>query len=347
MRMFPRQGFGGGPRTQFVVFNGAVKTGIVPQTAAGWLAVGGALFCLTPWASPPLALALGVALALLFGNPFPKQSARASKWLLKASVVGLGFGMSLGRVWQAGANGIVYTILGIATALTLGLLLGLWLRVERDTSWLITAGTSICGGSAIAAVGGAIRAGEEAMTVALGTVFILNAVALYLFPLIGHALAMTQAQFAVWAAVAIHDTSSVVGAAASYGPQALAGATVLKLARALWIAPLAVVAALLARRDEPAAERRSIGVPIPGFIVLFLAAALVRTLVPAALFPALDAIVALARIGLVLTLFLIGLGLSRAAIRRVGARPFLQGVLLWVMVAGLTLLMVERWVGPG
>lgn len=259
-------------------------------------------------------------------------------------MVGLGFGMPLAAVWTAGATGIGYTVAGIAVALALGTLIGAWLRVERKTSMLITAGTSICGGSAIAAVGPVIGAGPEAMSVSLATVFVLNAVALYLFPPVGHWLGLGQEQFAVWAAVAIHDTSSVVGAATAYGPEALRSATVLKLARALWIVPMTLGAAALVRRpgEDYVADGKqaAANAGIPWFIGLFLLAALVRTLAPASAAPALDGLARAARTGLVLTLFLIGAGLTRATLRAVGARPLVQGVLLWALVAGSALLAV-------
>lgn len=307
------------------------------------LFVGAAAFTLTPWASPAMALALGVALALTVGNPLPGPSAAGAKWLLQAAVVGLGFGMPLGAVVAAGRSGVGYTVAGIATALTLGLLLGRWLRVERQTSFLITAGTSICGGSAIAAIGPAIGARSEAMSVSLATVFVLNAVVLYLFPAIGHQLHLSQHQFAIWAAIAIHDTSSVVGAAASYGALALQQATVLKMARALWIIPLTLVAGTVARR-RPGSASAGPRVEMPWFIGLFVLAAVSRSLLPAAAVPALDGVVHLARVALVFTLFLIGAGLTRATLRSVGVRPLAQGVALWVAVAGLALLVVSRWV---
>lgn len=325
----------------------AERTALDPQSTGPGrrlLFFGLALFCLTPWASPALALALGATLALTLGNPFPERTSKASKKLLQACVVGLGFGMPLAAVWTAGATGIGYTVAGIATALGLGLALGRWLRVERNTSMLITAGTSICGGSAIAAVGPVIGAGAEAMSVSLATVFVLNAVALYVFPAVGHWLGLGQEQFAVWAAVAIHDTSSVVGAATAYGEEALRSATVLKLARALWIVPLTLGAAFLVRRrgEEYAADgrRAAASAGIPWFIGLFLLAALLRTALPASAAPALDAVARAARTGLVLTLFLIGAGLSRATLRAVGVRPLVQGVLLWAAVASLSLFAV-------
>jgi uncharacterized integral membrane protein (TIGR00698 family) len=309
---------------------------LVPLILAG-------LFTLTPWASPPIALGLGAVLALLVGNPDPARTGTIARLLLQTAIVGLGFGMPLGVVLSAGAVGLGYTALGLAAAITLGLVLGRWLQVEQRTSFLITAGTSICGASAIAAVGPAIGATAEAMSVSLATIFILNAVALYLFPPLGELLHLTQHQFAVWAALAIHDTSSVVGAAASFGPAALGEATVLKLARALWIVPLTIGAAALVRRSAAAdpARRR---LAIPWFVGAFLLAALGRALLPDDAVPALDAIARGARRALALTLFLVGLGITRRTIASVGLRPMLQGVLLWAALGSLTLAAVVQWV---
>lgn len=258
--------------------------------------------------------------------------------------MGLGFGIPLAAIARAGATGIAYTVAGIATALVLGTFVGRWLGVERQTSFLVTTGTAICGGSAIAAVGSAIGARTEAMSVSLATIFVLNAVALFLFPPIGHGLGLSQDQFAVWAAVAIHDTSSVVGAASAYGARALESATVLKLARALWIVPLAVGAAAWHRRGTGAAEGPGAPVKLPWFIVLFVAAALLRTVLPRGARPALDLLAGAARAGLVLTLFLIGAGLSRTTLRTVGARPLVQGVLVWAALGAMALWAVGRWV---
>lgn len=313
------------------------------------LFVAAGAFALTPWASPALALTLGIVLTLTLGNPFPAWSGRAAKLLLQASVVGLGFGIPVAAVLRTGAAGAGYVTGGIAAALAAGLLLGRWLRVEREASWLITAGTSICGGSAIAAVGSAIRARQESMGVALATVFVLNACALYLFPAIGRVVGLSERQFAVWAAVAIHDTSSVVGAAAAYGEVALEQATVLKLTRTLWILPLTVGAAAWAGRiargasgGERTGPARS-AVQVPWFVLLFLLAAVARTLLPSGAEPALDLLARGARTGLVLTLFLIGAGLSREALRAVGARPLLQGALLWAVLAGVSLAAIFLW----
>jgi uncharacterized integral membrane protein (TIGR00698 family) len=303
--------------------------------------------------SPALALALGAALALTVGNPYPVLTARASSLLLKASVVGLGFGMSLDVMLRAGGLGILYTIVAVLGTLAAGLGLGRVLRVPAETSLLIASGTSICGGSAIAAVGSAIGARAESMSVALATVFVLNAVALYVFPAVGVLAGLSEAQFGVWAAVAIHDTSSVVGAAAIYGTAALAVATVLKLARALWILPLTLASAYVHRRGGEGGEGGGSGArpgplrgSVPWFILLFVLAVAARTLAPAPVLPVMTSVAMAARLGLVVTLFLIGASLSRATLARAGGRPLAQGVLLWFLVASLSLLAVRLWVPP-
>ncbi len=288
------------------------------------------LFCVTPWASPPIALALGLVLALTIGNPFGKQTSKPTKLLLQASVVGLGFGMNLQKVVQAGKTGILFTIATIAGTLLLGWLAGRAMNVERRTSHLISSGTAICGGSAIAAVGPVIHATDEEMSVSLGTVFILNSIALFVFPMIGHALHLTQTQFGVWAAIAIHDTSSVVGAAAKFGNEALQIATTVKLTRALWIVPLTIGTAMAFRS-------KSTRIVMPWFILWFLVASVIRTYVPG---PWADPIVTAAKIGLTVTLFLIGAGLSRASIAAVGARPLVLGVLLWIAISCVSLFAV-------
>lgn len=284
-----------------------------------------ALFCASGWVSPPLALGLGLLVALSVGNPLVDATRKLSKLLLQVSVVGLGFGMNLAAVWAAGKTGFGVTVGVIGGTLLLGWLLGRLLRTETQVSTLITCGTAICGGSAIAAVGAAIRADSRALSVALGTVFTLNAVALFLFPLVGHGLHLTQQQFGVWAAIAIHDTSSVVGAAAKYGDQALAIATPIKLARALWIVPLALGFAF-------SGGRRGARIAWPWFILFFLLAAGVRTLWPQGA-AAYALLLRAAKCGLTLTLFLIGAQLSRATLRTVGLKPLLQGVILWLVVS--------------
>jgi uncharacterized integral membrane protein (TIGR00698 family) len=280
-------------------------------------------FCLTPWCSPPIALALGLALALTLGSPF--KTSKLTKLLLQASVVGLGFGMNLQKVVAAGKTGLLFTIATIAGTLLLGTLLGRAMRMSAGTAHLISSGTAICGGSAIAAVGPVIGASDEEMSVSLGTIFILNAIALFVFPVIGHALGLTQTQFGVWAAIAIHDTSSVVGAASSYGAEALQIATTIKLTRALWIVPLAIGTALAFRR-------RSTRAALPWFILFFVLASVVRTYV-AAPQQVWETLVNLARVGLTVTLFLIGSALSRRSIATVGARPLLLGITLWIVIS--------------
>jgi uncharacterized integral membrane protein (TIGR00698 family) len=288
-----------------------------------------ALLCLTPWITPPIALAMGIAFALTLAHPFPAANARAAKILLQTSVVGLGFGMNLQQVVAAGRTGIIFTIVSIAGTLVLGYLAGRALHVDRTTSHLISSGTAICGGSAIAAVAPVIDASDDEISVSLATVFILNAIALFLFPMIGTALHLTQQQFGIWAAIAIHDTSSVVGAASRYGLEALRIATPVKLARALWIVPLTLGTAAMFRR-------KSARITIPWFILLFVIASVIRTYIPAP--PALwDAVTATARAVLKVTLFLIGAGLSRKAIAAVGVRPLILGVLLWIAISVVSL----------
>jgi uncharacterized integral membrane protein (TIGR00698 family) len=275
-------------------------------------------------ASPPVALAMGLVFGLLFSHPFGREAARFSKVLLQASVVGLGFSMNLHAVLHAGRSGFLYTLLSITFTLIIGMALGKILGVERSSAYLISTGTAICGGSAIAAVGPITGASDEQMAVSLGTVFVLNSVALLTFPFIGAALKLTQTQFGLWAALAIHDTSSVVGAAAKYGSAALQVGTTVKLARALWIVPLAVSTAVIRH-----AKAR---IQWPWFIGLFCLAALCNTYLPAGE-PAYSVLSKLAKIGLTVTLFLIGTGLSLATLKQVGHRPLIQGVLLWLMIS--------------
>jgi uncharacterized integral membrane protein (TIGR00698 family) len=294
------------------------------------------IFCVTPWASPPVALALGLVIALTLGHPYPARNSKATKYLLQISVVGLGFGMNLQKVIEAGRTGILFTVVTIIGTLLLGFLLGRAMSISRTTAHLISSGTAICGGSAIAAVGPVVNASDEEMSVSLGTVFILNSIALFAFPMIGHRLGMTQPQFGVWAAIAIHDTSSVVGAAAKYGADALQIATTVKLTRALWIVPLTLATAFFFKR-------KSARVVIPWFILWFVVASVIRTYIaaPAEVW---NALTTLAKIGLTITLFLIGAGLSRKSIAAVGARPLILGVILWIVISSVSLFAVLRTV---
>jgi len=286
--------------------------------------------------SPPLALLGGLVYGLTLSHPYHVESKSLAKFLLQASVVALGFGMNLREVVQVGRTGFVYTALSISLAMLLGLGLGYVAKVGKKASFLISAGTAICGGSAIAAVGPIADANEEEMAVSLGAVFILNSVALFLFPLIGAALHLSQTQFGLWSALAIHDTSSVVGATAKYGATALAVGTTVKLARALWIVPLSIATAFLLKSKTR--------IQWPWFILLFCLAALVSTLLPS-LAPASVALSRLGRIGLTVTLFLIGTGLSKQTLRSVGVRPLLQGLALWIIVGSCTLgLILANWI---
>jgi len=302
------------------------------QNSASILFLAGMLFSLSPWASPPLALALGLVLGIAFSNPFRRETKRITTMLLQASVVGLGFGMNLHQVLKAGRSGFVYTALGICFALGLGMTLARALKVKPTAGFLISTGTAICGGSAIAAVGPVAGANEEEMSVALGTVFILNSIALLTFPWIGAALHLSQTQFGLWAALAIHDTSSVVGAAAKYGALALAVGTTVKLARALWIVPMCMATA--------AVKRSRLRIQWPWFIALFVLAAVANSLLPAGAVM-FHGCYRLGVIGLTATLYLIGSSVSRDTLKTVGARPLLQGVLLWMAVAVTSILVIR------
>lgn len=297
---------------------------------------------LLPWVSAGLALALGIGVALVLGNPWPEDTRRIAHLALAWSVVGLGAGMNLVELARVGLYGFGYTAAGIAVALALGTLLGRALRVSRDLSLLVTTGTAICGGSAIAALAPAIRAKGPDISVALATVFLLNAVALYAFPLIGHHFHLQEDAFGLWCALAIHDTSSVVGAAAQYGPIALQVATAAKLARALWIVPLTLGIAALRRKSSDAATAK---LKLPWFIGGFVIAAALVSYVPP-LRPVGAIVSTLAHRSLAGTLYLIGLGLSRATLKALGFRPFAQALGLWIALASVSLLAITQgWIG--
>jgi uncharacterized membrane protein YadS len=325
------------------------------------------VLCFTGLLSPPIALTIGILFGLSFQHPYIGESRGIARTLLQCSVVALGFGMNLHEVLKAGRSGFIYTALGISFALIVGLALGKLLQVRGNSSFLITTGTAICGGSA--AIGPILQANEEEMAVSLGTVFILNSIALLIFPPIGNALHLSQTQFGLWAALAIHDTSSVVGAATKYGPPAVVIATTVKLARALWIVPLALGTAAVKRsrvRTTPAGDsadshvRKGPGaggesgvlssaeggggvgtrIQFPWFILFFVLAALANTYLPA-LPSATKTFFTLGRLGLTATLFLIGSGISRATLKEVGWRPLLQGVLLWIGVGIMSLYFIR------
>ncbi len=279
--------------------------------------------------SPPTALLLGLVVANLSGHPFLPFNHIAIRYLLQISVVGLGFGMSVTSALAIGSTSFTFTFISIVTTIGVGYLLGKWLSIERKTSHLIACGTAICGGSAIAAIAPIIKSDEKQTSVALGVIFILNSIALFLFPMIGHWLNLSQQEFGLWCAIAIHDTSSVVGAANKYGAEALQIATTVKLARALWIIPIALITTFVFKS-------KSSKIKIPYFIGLFILAMLINTYVPqmAAYSPS---IVAVAKVGLTLTLFLIGSGLNFNTLRSVGFKPLFQGILLWAFIAIVSL----------
>ena len=279
------------------------------------------------WVTPPVALFVGLAFALLCGQAYPKFNKKVSKKLLQYSVVGLGFGMNLHASLASGKEGMLFTIISVMGTMLLGMFIGRkLLKVNRDTSYLISSGTAICGGSAIAAVGPVIKAKDSDMSVALATIFVLNAIALFIFPVLGNWLGLTQQEFGTWAAIAIHDTSSVVGAGAAYGEEALQVATTIKLTRALWIIPLALATSVIFKNGGKK-------INIPWFILWFVVAILINTYLLDSVPEVGKAIAGLARKGLIVTMFFIGASLSTDVLKAVGVKPLLQGVLLWVVIS--------------
>ena len=290
-----------------------------------------ALRFLAAWVTPPVVLFIGLVFALLCGQAYPTFNKTVSKKLLQYSVIGLGFGMNLQASLASGKEGMLFTIISVVGTLLIGMFIGCKiLKLNRNTSYLISSGTAICGGSAIAAVGPIIKAKDTDMSMALATVFILNAIGLFLFPVLGHWLGLSQQDFGTWAAIAIHDTSSVVGAGAAYGEEALQVATTIKLTRALWIIPLALVTSVIFRSEGKK-------ISIPWFILFFIVAMLINTYLLAD-FPQIGKFIAgIARKGLIITMFFIGASLSVDVIRSVGIRPLLQGILLWIIISGASL----------
>lgn len=268
---------------------------------------------------------MGLVIAQFIGHPYLHLNHKATHLLLQISVVGLGFGMNVTSSMKAGKEGILFTIASIIGALIIGYFMGKLMKIDKRTSYLISTGTAICGGSAIAAISPVIKAEEKQISVALGTIFILNSIALFLFPIIGHALQLSQTQFGLWSAIAIHDTSSVVGAANKFGPQALEVATTVKLARALWIIPVALVSTVLFKN-------KGSKIKIPYFIGLFIIAMIANTYSPLVQQYS-HYLTAVAKSGLTLTLFLIGCGLSQKVLRSVGYKPLVQGIALWILIS--------------
>ena len=289
---------------------------------------------LSCWCTPPVMLFLGLAYALICGQGYPSFNKKMSKMLLQYSVVGLGFGMNLHESLASGKDGMTFTIISVIGTLAIGMLIGRkLLKVDRETSYLISSGTAICGGSAIAAIGPVIKAKPANMSVALAVVFVLNAIALFIFPSIGHWLELSQQQFGTWAAIAIHDTSSVVGAGAAYGEEALEIATTIKLTRALWIIPLALATSLIFKSKDSR-------ITIPWFILYFIIAILLNTFVLDSVPQVGTAVSGIARRFLTLTMFFIGASLSMDVLRAVGIRPLIQGVLLWITISVGSLLYI-------
>jgi len=291
--------------------------------------------CLSSLVTSPLALVGGFVFVYLFGHPFSELNSKAVKILLQVAVVGLGFGMNINETLRVGQDGLLLTIFTIVLTLSLGYLLGKRLGMDKKTSHLLSSGTAICGGSAIAAVAPVIDATEKDMSISLGVVFLLNSIALIVFPLLGHLLELSQYQFGVWSAIAIHDTSSVVGAAYTYGDEALKVATTVKLARALWIIPLCFVSLYLFKGKENK-------IKIPWFIFLFIVAILLNSYLP---IPSVitGGITSISKSMLVLTLFLIGAGLSIDKIKSAGWRPMILGTSLWIAISIISLLIIVNF----
>lgn len=294
------------------------------------------ILCLFPFIETPIALLLGLIVSLTIGNPYQSINGKLTKILLQVSVVGLGFGMNIYEAFEVGKSGLLFTAISIITTIIVGAFLGRIFKTERNTSTLISSGTAICGGSAIAAVAPVIDANESETSVSLATIFILNSVALLIFPYIGHLFSMNQEQFGFWAAIAIHDTSSVVGAAQKYGDEALHLATTIKLERALWIIPLSLFFAFIHSKNDGKHKMY-----IPYFIFLYIVAMILNSFVP--LVQSIAPIVVVgAKKCMTLTLFLIGAGLSKQTLKSIGLRPLLQGVLLWIFISVGSLIVILK-----
>lgn len=294
--------------------------------------LGCALLCVMPFISSPIALVLGFAIAQIFGNPYELQSRKVSSFLLKVAVVGLGFGMNIFSAIKAGKEGIMFTVISISALMILGFLFTKFLKIEKATGYLISAGTAICGGSAIAAIAPITKAKPNQISVALAVVFTLNSIALLIFPPLGHLFNLSQHEFGLWCAIAIHDTSSVVGAASKYGEEALQVATTVKLARALWIIPLSFLTLLFFKNSTSK-------INIPWFIGLFLIAICINTYVPF-IQPLSPIIINLSKAALTLTLFLIGTSLSFKMMKNIGYKPLLMAIILWIIIGVGSLIMI-------
>lgn len=293
------------------------------------------------WVSPPVSLLCGLIFALVFGEAYPTFNKTMSKKMLQYSVVGLGFGMNVYSALASGGTGMLFTIISVFGTLLLGWFIGTKLfKIDSVLSYLISAGTAICGGSAIAAVGPIVKAKSTDMTVSLGVVFILNAVALFIFPIIGKYLSLSDQTFGTWVAIAIHDTSSVVGAAQAYSEEALNVATTIKLTRALWIIPVALLTSFLFR-DKTEDSGKKISVPL--FIIFFIVALLLNTYLLSKFEMGMQIskfISVISKKCLTLTLFFIGAGLSKSVLRSVGIKPLIFGILLWIIISVVSLIVL-------
>ena len=285
-----------------------------------------AVLSFSPLVSPPIALLFGILFVNIFGKVLETDT--FVKKLLQYSIVGLGFGINLNTAIEAGSQGFLFTVSTIALVMIFGLFLAKILKIDKTIAQLISAGTAICGGSAIAAVAPILKANSKQTSVALGIVFVLNAVALFIFPEIGHFFNLSQNQFGIWSAIAIHDTSSVVGAASKYGNEALQIATTVKLARALWIIPLAFLISIFTKSEGK--------IKIPYFIGFFVLAILAGTYLP--FLQNFNSIISeISRDTLKVALFLIGAGLSLQNLKNIGLKPLLLGIILWIFISSISL----------
>ena len=288
-----------------------------------------ATLCFFPVVSPPIALFLGIIFVNIFGQVF--NADKIIKIVLQVSIVGLGFGINLKQALQAGSEGFLFTVFSITLIVVLGIVLGYIFRIDKIITQLISFGTAICGGSAIAAIAPILKADGKQTSVSLGIIFLLNALALFIFPEIGQYFHLSQNQFGIWSAIAIHDTSSVVGAASKYGHEALQTATTVKLARALWIIPISFMLSFLNKSGGK--------VKIPYFIGFFILAILVNSYFPV-IKEVTDYVVDFSKSSLKVALFLIGTGLSFQNLKNIGIKPLLLGIILWVVISVISLFAV-------
>ena len=309
---------------------------VINETVKKVLFICVGLFVLSDWCSAPYALLLGILFALLLTNPFPDQTRKLAPMLLKASIIGIGFGINLNQAVEIGSTGLLFTVASVSISILLGYVAGKIFNIEAKISYLISVGSAICGGTAIAAVSPIANADQRQISTAMGTVFVLNAVALFLFPFVGELLELSQTQFGYWSGIAIHDTSSVVGAASIYGKEALITATTVKLGRTLWIIPAIIISSFVYKNKEGKKK-------IPYFILFFLLAIVLSSYIPE-INNYSQQLRYIAKKGFSLTLFLIGAGISRTLVKSVGWRPFAQGIFIWVIISVGALVAIMNFV---